>query len=65
MIRIKINRKYLSIADGMTVQELLDEQKLSSVAIWINGTQLRESEYAGTKIRDGDELKILRLIYGG
>ena len=65
-IRVIINKKEELLQDNMTVLELLRERhERRRSAVWINGTQLLLSEYPLIKIREGDVIKILKVVAGG
>ena len=65
-IRVIINKKEELLQDNMTVLELLRERhERRRSAVWINGTQLLQSEYETTKIQEGDIIKILKVVAGG
>ena len=65
-IRVTINKKEELLQDNMTVLDLLRERhERRRSAVWINGTQLLQSEYETTKIQEGDIIKILKVVAGG
>jgi len=65
-IHVIVNRKEELLKDPMTVLELLEKrQERRRVAVWVNGKQLLQSEYALTKIQEGDTIKILKVVAGG
>ena len=64
---IKLNGKYQSFNDDISVSELLDDIKLSlsSIAIAINGNIIPKNEYKKTKLKDMDTVEIVRPVGGG
>lgn len=65
MIRVTINGKEESIQEGLILQELLEAKDVSRASVWINGKQLLRAEYSGKVLKEGDIIKILRLVAGG
>ena len=66
-VNVVINGKPQEIADGLTVQELLSQIKLSTpaVAVEINLELIPRERHAETRICDGDQLEIVSLVGGG
>ncbi len=54
-------------ADADTVSELVAELQLSGplVLVELNGLALLKSEWAGSSLRDGDRIEILKVSAGG
>ena len=54
-------------ADADTVAALVDELQLSGplVLVELNGLALLKSEWAGSSLRDGDRIEILKVSAGG
>lgn len=65
MIKVTINGKDCEIREDITPQDLLDERKIKKGAVWINGEQLLKSNYSDTPFKEGDSIKVLRLLAGG
>ncbi|MBP6491957.1 MAG: MoaD/ThiS family protein [Clostridia bacterium] len=50
----------------MTIIELLEKRDAKArSAVWVNGKQLLLAEYPTWEIKDGDTIKILRVVAGG
>lgn len=66
-MKIKINDKELSIADGSTVGDAIREQQIPSegIAIALNGAVVRKADHDSTVLKDGDTLLIIKAFYGG
>lgn len=65
MVKFIYNKKDVEYPDGTTVRDLLDEKSIKKAAVWINGRQLLKAEYDTTVIRDGDVVRLLRVMAGG
>jgi thiamine biosynthesis protein ThiS len=64
-MKIIINKKEWELPSEMTVAQFMEEKKYGKAAVWINGQQLLSAEYKDRKFRDGDNVKILRVVAGG
>lgn len=65
-IRIIINNKEMVVAEGTTVEKLLNIMGYTGrVAVWIAKTQLLAGEYPTRILQNEDVVKILRLAAGG
>ena len=66
-MKIILNGKETLINDGITIQELLTEMKISPqiVACELNLKIVKRNQYPSTTISEGDQLEILRMIGGG
>ena len=66
-MQIRINGETKTIADGLTVAELLVELSLepTRVAVERNKQLVRRTIFADATIADGDELEIVTLVGGG
>lgn len=65
MIRVTVNGKEENLEKGMILQELLEAKGVVRASVWINGKQLLRAEYGERRLKEGDEIKILRLVAGG
>lgn len=65
MIKVSINKKETEIDEGTTVTRLLTDRGNPKSAVWINGKQLLKADYDFHIIKQGDEIKVLRIIAGG
>lgn len=54
-------------ADTLSVTELLEIKKFTfkMLIIKINGQLVKQENYAGTFVKDGDDVMVLHLISGG
>lgn len=64
-MKVRINKKEVQMDQAMTVKELLQERGMKKAAVWINGQQLLLAEYDTRRIKDGDEIRLLRIMAGG
>ena len=66
-MQIRINGEDKTIADGLTVAELLVELSLepTRVAIERNKQLVRRTTFADAALADGDKLEIVTLVGGG
>ncbi len=62
---VTINKKEVQLEDGLTVKQLLKLRNMRKAAVWINGKQLLLADYETHTIREGDTIKILRIVAGG
>jgi len=64
-MKITYNKKEMELPSEMTVAQFIQEKELKRAAVWINGKQLLSAQYDSQMIRDGDHVKILRVVAGG
>lgn len=64
-MKITLNKKEVEIDDGITVEKLLEVKGAKRAAVWINGRQLLISDYPKVEIKQGDVVKLLRVVAGG
>lgn len=67
-MNLVINGKQAQKKDGMSVTELLSEQKVKvpdMVSIEINGNILQRSEFDNTNLKEGDKVELLYFMGGG
>ena len=66
-MQIRVNGEPKTLADGLTVAELLVELSLepTRVAVERNGQLVRRTTFADAALADGDELEIVTLVGGG
>lgn len=64
-MKLLVNKKETEMVEGTTVGELLTERNLSKASVWVNGTQLLWAEYERHVLKEGDEVKLLRIVAGG
>ena len=64
-IKVLLNKKEIELPSEMTVAQLIKEKQLKRAAVWINGQQLLAAQYENWVIKEGDNIKILRVVAGG
>ena len=66
-MRITLNGKDTDVADGLTVQTLLDELKAppTSVAVERNAQVVPRKAYAQLAIEEGDQIEVVTFEGGG
>jgi len=65
-IYVTVNREAVALPEGTTVEQLLEMKGVRSrSSVWLNGTQLLLAEYTGSILKNGDTVKILRVVAGG
>lgn len=64
-MKVIINNKEQQLEDGTTVLDLLKIRNMRRAAVWVNGIQLLSAEYETYSLREGDEIRLLRIMAGG
>ena len=66
-MRLKINGEDRDITSAKTVQELLDDLKITvgRVAVEVNMVIVRRTEYEQFRLNDGDKVEIVNFVGGG
>lgn len=64
-MKIVVNGKEEVHNNNLSLGELLKIKGSKRAAVWINGKQLLKSQYNDQVLKEGDEVKILRVIAGG
>lgn len=64
-MNVTINNKEMLLEEGTTVRELMNLRNMRKAAVWINGKQLLRAEYDTQVIREGDSVRLLRIMAGG
>jgi len=66
-MRLTINGEVMDTIRAATVQELLDELKITPgrVAVEVNLNVVRKAEYETYRLRDGDAVEIVNFVGGG
>lgn len=64
---IMLNNKEYEGAEGLTVQQLIDKEKLiyKRKIVKINGELIKEDKWASTIINSNDDVLIIHLMAGG
>ena len=64
-MNVILNKKEIELPSEMTVARLIKEKQFKRAAVWVNGAQLLASQYESWVIKEGDNIKILRVVAGG
>lgn len=64
-MEITVNGRRTTVAEGETVLGLLGDDATAGVAVALNATVVRRSEWARTTLGDADRVEILRATQGG
>jgi len=67
-MKLIINGKDTDFSDGLTVSELLVQQKVKMpdmVSVELNGQILRRTEFDQTTLEDNDRVEVLYFMGGG
>jgi sulfur carrier protein len=65
-MKICINNNDAEIENGTTIEDIIKTTALNKwVSVWVNGSQLLESEYPTYIVKENDEIKIIRILAGG
>ncbi len=67
-MKIVVNGEQVNCGDGLTVSELLVEQKVKMpdmVSVEVNGQILRRTEFETTTLKDDDKVEFLYFMGGG
>lgn len=67
MMKITVNGRLLEVADDVSVEGLLAQLgvRREYTAVAVNREVTPKSQYAGTRLRDGDRVEIVRPMGGG
>jgi len=67
-MKLIVNGEQVNCGDGLTVSELLVEQKVKMpdmVSVELNGQILRRTEFERTVLKDDDKVEFLYFMGGG
>ena len=66
-MKLKLNGEVREVADGITVQALLNELGIvqQRVAVEVNAEIVRRSRHPEFKLSDGDAVEIVAFVGGG
>ena len=66
-MRLKINGEEKEVAGVSSLADLVDSlaMKADRVAVELNREIVPRAEWAGTRLKDGDELEIVHFVGGG
>lgn len=64
---VSVNGKMLDLPEGTSVDGLLDHLKVKReyTAVAINREITPKAQYAGTRLKDGDKVEVVRPMGGG
>ena len=64
---ITVNNTEHPFHEGMTVKTLMDEKGFvfHRIIVKVNGELIEDTDYAGTALRDGDDVKAIHIYAGG
>ena len=66
-MRVYLNGESKSVSDSLTLADLIDELNLPAqrIAVELNRTVIRRSEWANIKIAEDDRIEIVHFVGGG
>jgi sulfur carrier protein len=66
-MRVMVNGEAMEVPDGLNVDGLLDHLKVKReyTAVAVNREITPKTQYAGTRLKDGDKVEIVRPMGGG
>ena len=66
-MRLEINGERRELAEGLSLQELVQFLKLKpeQIAIELNQMVMRRAEWASTLLKEGDRIEIVHFVGGG
>jgi len=67
-MNIVVNGEEVNCGDGLTVSELLVEQRVKMpdmVSVELNGQILRRNKFEATTVKEGDKVEVLYFMGGG
>jgi len=64
---LMVNNTEHPFHEGMTVKTLLDEKGFvfHRIIVKVNGKVIEDSDFAGTFLQDGDDVKAIHIFAGG
>ena len=66
-MRLEVNGEPRELAEGVSLQELVQFLKLKpeQIAIEVNQVVVRRAEWASTLLKEGDRIEIVHFVGGG
>jgi sulfur carrier protein len=66
-MELTVNGEKRAVPEGTTVSQLLELLQVmpERVVVEVNVTILKRAEHAGTVLKDGDQVEIVRFVGGG
>jgi thiamine biosynthesis protein ThiS len=64
---LKVNNSDHPFHDGMTIKSLMDEKGFvfHRIIVKLNGQVVENADYAGTALKDGDDVQAIHVFAGG
>jgi len=64
---LKVNNSDHPFRDGMTIKSLMDEKGFvfHRIIVKLNDKVIEDANYAGTLLKDGDDVKAIHVFAGG
>ena len=64
-MKVILNQKETELSDGMSIADLMKEQKMSRAMVKVNDVRIRPADYEATIVCDGDKVVLSRVVAGG
>ena len=66
-MQVKVNGELKTLPDGLTVRQLLEQLAIvpERVVVELNLAVLKRAEHEGTRLKEHDEVEIVRFVGGG
>ena len=64
-MKITVNKKEREREEEAPLTLLIEEKKIKRAAVWVNGRQILNKEIPTYVPKEGDEIRILRIVGGG
>lgn len=64
-MKISVNKKEREWEENAPLTLLIEERKIKRAGVWVNGRQLLNKEIPNYFPKEGDDIKILRIVGGG
>ena len=64
-MKITVNKKEREGEEEAPLTLLIEEKKIKRAAVWVNGRQILNKEIPTYVPKEGDEIRILRIVGGG
>ena len=66
-MNVTVNGEQRNVPDGTTITQLLEQLKIAPerVVVELNLTIVKRAQYAGTGLKEGDQVEIVQFVGGG
>ncbi|PIQ84069.1 MAG: thiamine biosynthesis protein ThiS [Candidatus Omnitrophica bacterium CG11_big_fil_rev_8_21_14_0_20_63_9] len=66
-MNVTVNGEQRNVPDGTTITQLLEQLKIAPerVVVELNLTIVKRAQYAGTVLKEGDQVEIVQFVGGG